>query len=407
MSFDLPSVSELKRAAEVGQRITPEDVSVIAQAESELTGKGPVKGGPAATAQSLAMRQMNFDTKLDEVSRKPQSHITQEDAREIQATEGRAFNKPPGAGSVAAQVRSIANRNEALGLPPVNAGVAVYVTKDDAREAQRAESIAYGGQNPAGGMAAQMQSAADKIDFAPADEYHAIWYELTDRISYLPGGILRGNVSYKGCFHDLPRGLQTHVYAPTGLDIRDKWTVCGNMPGEPREAIELGLPEAPREGLYLREDVQMRCQIWATSFVKKTLKKAHATLVDRLIIKADLLKERAEMNSISLSSPTSDSSHRFSVMSAELPVPEYGQTVHSPREKGHYRAASMGNPFPSANEVPGSLRPAQPSSLITPEIQINGVSESSISTQRTEVSQNQERDSRRSSYHGKTLYELE
>jgi hypothetical protein len=38
-------------------------------------------------AQSLAMRQMNFDTKLDEISRKPQSHITQEDAREIQATE--------------------------------------------------------------------------------------------------------------------------------------------------------------------------------------------------------------------------------------------------------------------------------------------------------------------------------
>ncbi|KAG2021479.1 hypothetical protein GB937_004818 [Aspergillus fischeri] len=169
MSFDLPSVSELKRAAEVGQRITPEDVSVIAQAESELTGKGPVRGGPAenrrasdidralATAQSLAMRQMNFDTKLDEVSRKPQSHITQEDAREIQATEGRAFNKPPGAGSVAAQVRSIANRNEALGLPPVNAGVDAYVTKDDAREAQRAESFVYGGQNPSGGMAAQMQ----------------------------------------------------------------------------------------------------------------------------------------------------------------------------------------------------------------------------------------------------------
>lgn len=103
------------------------------------------------------MRQMNFDTKLDEISRKPQSHITQEDAREIQATEGRAFNKPPGAGSVAAQVRSIANRNEALGLPPINAGVAAYVTKDDAREAQRAESFVYGGQNPSGGMAAQMQ----------------------------------------------------------------------------------------------------------------------------------------------------------------------------------------------------------------------------------------------------------
>ncbi|PKX99357.1 uncharacterized protein P174DRAFT_447867 [Aspergillus novofumigatus IBT 16806] len=224
--------------------------------------------------------------------------------------------------------------------------------------------------------------------FAPADEFHTIWYELTDRISYLPGGLLQGNVSYKGCFHDLPRGLQTHVYAPTGLDIRDKWT-----------------------GLYLREDIQMRCQIWATSFVKRTLKKAHSTLVDRLIMKANLLKERAESNSVSLGSPTS-SSHRFSVASAELPVPEYGQTMHSPREKwqqvhGPNGAANKKNPFPSSNELPGSLRPGQPSGLATPEIQINGVSESSISGQRTGLSQNQERHSRRSSYPGKTLYELE
>lgn len=33
------------------------------------------------------MRQMNFDAQLDEVSRKPQSHITHEDAREMQAIE--------------------------------------------------------------------------------------------------------------------------------------------------------------------------------------------------------------------------------------------------------------------------------------------------------------------------------
>lgn len=129
---------------------------------------------------------------------------------------------------------------------------------------------------------------------APADEYHCVWYQITDRISYLPGGLVQGKVSYKGCFYDLPRGLQTHVYAPTGLDIRGKWGVCGNMPGEPREPIELGLPDAPREGLYLREDVDMRCQIWATGFVKKTLKKAHSMLVDRLVIKADMLKEQAQ-----------------------------------------------------------------------------------------------------------------
>lgn len=47
MSFDLPSIDELKRTAECGQRITPEDVSVISQAESELTGAGPISGGPA------------------------------------------------------------------------------------------------------------------------------------------------------------------------------------------------------------------------------------------------------------------------------------------------------------------------------------------------------------------------
>ncbi|PGH30627.1 hypothetical protein GX50_06621 [[Emmonsia] crescens] len=129
---------------------------------------------------------------------------------------------------------------------------------------------------------------------APPDEFHCIWYELTDKIHYLPGGIIRGNVTYKACFHDLPRGLQTHIYAPTGLDIRNRWTVGGNMPGEPREPVELGLTNVPREGLFLREDVDMRCNFFAASFVKKTLKEAHAVLVERLIIKADLLKGKTE-----------------------------------------------------------------------------------------------------------------
>lgn len=60
-------------------------------------------------------------------------------------------------GSVSAQVRSIANRNEALGLPPVTADVPVYVTKGDAAQAQHTESLFYGGQNPRLGIAAQMQ----------------------------------------------------------------------------------------------------------------------------------------------------------------------------------------------------------------------------------------------------------
>jgi hypothetical protein len=71
--------------------------------------------------------------------------------------QGRAFNKPPGPGSVSAQVQSIADRNEALGVPAVPGEAPVYITKDDAREAQHAESTIYGGQNPRGGIAAQMQ----------------------------------------------------------------------------------------------------------------------------------------------------------------------------------------------------------------------------------------------------------
>lgn len=48
-SMDLPSIDEIKRAAESGQRITAEDVSVISQTESEMTGCGPVNGGPAGS----------------------------------------------------------------------------------------------------------------------------------------------------------------------------------------------------------------------------------------------------------------------------------------------------------------------------------------------------------------------
>jgi len=126
---------------------------------------------------------------------------------------------------------------------------------------------------------------------APADEFHCLWYELTDRISYLPG--IKGSVSYKACFHNLPKGLQTHIYAPAGLEIKEKWAIGGNDKGEEREILELGLHGVPREGLYLREDVDMKCNMFMTSFVKKTLKKAHAVLVERLLVKADLEEDKA------------------------------------------------------------------------------------------------------------------
>lgn len=116
---------------------------------------------------------------------------------------------------------------------------------------------------------------------ASADEYNCAWYEITDEISYLPGGLYKGEVTYKACFNDLPNGLQTHTFAPAGLDLRGKWTVGGNEPGEPRETLELGT-EAPREGLYVREDVDMRCNFLLVGFVKKNLTKSHKTVVDKL-----------------------------------------------------------------------------------------------------------------------------
>ncbi|EXJ65220.1 hypothetical protein A1O7_01561 [Cladophialophora yegresii CBS 114405] len=126
---------------------------------------------------------------------------------------------------------------------------------------------------------------------APADEFlDCAWQELTDKIHFLPGGMMKGKVSYKACFHDMPNGLQTHIYAPMGLDIREKWTIGGTLPGEPPEPRELGL-DVPREGLYIREDGDMKCNMLMTSFVRKNLDNAHKVLVERILKKAERVEE--------------------------------------------------------------------------------------------------------------------
>lgn len=141
--------------------------------------------------------------------------------------------------------------------------------------------------------------------FASAEEYFSTWYILKDKVQYIPGSTkMSGDVSYHACFHDLPLGLQTHVYAPLGLDIKNKWTLGESKPGE---AVELGL-EIPKQGLWLREDVDMRCNVLMAPFVKKTLKKAHGTLVDRLVELSHLTEsvksERTSLSSNSYGSET-------------------------------------------------------------------------------------------------------
>lgn len=127
---------------------------------------------------------------------------------------------------------------------------------------------------------------------ATAEEYHCQWYSVTDKVNYLPGGLYSGSVTFNACFHDLPDGLQSHIYAPMGLNMKGRWTLGGSLPGEPRQAVEIGLG-VPKTGLWLREDVEMKVNVVMGGFVKKTTKKAHSTLVQRLVEKAHLIEAEA------------------------------------------------------------------------------------------------------------------
>lgn len=55
--------------------------------------------------------------------------------------------------------------------------------------------------------------------FATPEESTKSWYLITDRISYLPG--FSSMVPYHGCFNNLFDGMQSHVYATLGLDIKN------------------------------------------------------------------------------------------------------------------------------------------------------------------------------------------
>ncbi|ODA77345.1 hypothetical protein RJ55_06973 [Drechmeria coniospora] len=131
---------------------------------------------------------------------------------------------------------------------------------------------------------------------AAADEYYSTWYEIVERIQYIPGLGKAGSglITFTGCFHDMPWGLQTHtiIKAPMNVDLRNKYRIAGNQPGiELPEAREIGLEAlgAPADGLYLREDIEIKCNIAMVGFVKTQLKAASREMVQRIIKKAELL----------------------------------------------------------------------------------------------------------------------
>ncbi|KAK4187019.1 hypothetical protein QBC35DRAFT_515814 [Podospora australis] len=111
MDSELPSKEQLATQAVDGRPITQSAAATIAAAESDMTGRGPIKGGPAATAQSLHDRQENFLAAADEVAHKNAEEITKEDAAKVQHFEARALGHPGGKDSFGAHVQSIADHN--------------------------------------------------------------------------------------------------------------------------------------------------------------------------------------------------------------------------------------------------------------------------------------------------------
>ncbi|KAL2195249.1 hypothetical protein P885DRAFT_70821 [Corynascus similis CBS 632.67] len=111
MESELPPKEQLASQATEGRPITQSEASAIAHAESDMTRRGPIKGGPAATAQSLHDRQQNFFGIAGDVARKPSTEVTKEDAKRVQHFEGRALGHPPGKNSLSAEVQSLADHN--------------------------------------------------------------------------------------------------------------------------------------------------------------------------------------------------------------------------------------------------------------------------------------------------------
>ncbi|KAK4150536.1 hypothetical protein C8A00DRAFT_46102 [Chaetomidium leptoderma] len=173
---------------------------------------------------------------------------------------------------------------------------------------------------------------------AEADEYYSTWYEITERIQFVPGIGKMGasTIKFNGCFHNMPWGLQTHIYAPMNVDLRNKYTIAGNQPGvEPPEIPEIGLSAlgAPANGLYLKEDIEIKCNFIVFSLVRSQLKKASGEMVRRIIKKAELLDAGVLQAMIEDGKlKTMNPADRSTLAKSPLPSPtrfQYSPSLHS------------------------------------------------------------------------------
>ncbi|KAF6827706.1 nacht and wd40 domain protein [Colletotrichum musicola] len=210
---------------------------------------------------------------------------------------------------------------------------------------------------------------------AASDEYYSTWYEINQRIQYIPGigKMGSGKISFNGCFHDMPWGLQTHVYAPMNVDLRNKYRIDGNQPGvEAPQQPELGLGDLgiPTDGLYLREDIEIRCNVTMISFVKAQLKAASKEMVSRIIKKAELLdagvlQAMIEDGKLKTINPADRSSGGLSPIPNSPSFGHQRSASYSP-ETARYqvpRPSSMQGPRPGSRGSYGGPQYAQPIEL--------------------------------------------
>lgn len=87
MEGELPPKEKIQQRAVEGHPVTQSEASALAASETDITGFGPIKGGPASVAQSQHDKQQNFFAKAGEVARKPAGEVTKEDAAQVQRAE--------------------------------------------------------------------------------------------------------------------------------------------------------------------------------------------------------------------------------------------------------------------------------------------------------------------------------
>jgi hypothetical protein len=155
---------------------------------------------------------------------------------------------------------------------------------------------------------------------------------MTDRISYLPRRILEGNLRYNAAFKNLHTGLETHVYAPLSVDIRETWAIRSNTSKEEEEGG--GGANKPTTRLCLLEEGWLNCHRLIRPFVSKNLDIAHKVLVERMVMKAELIHTAMNQPSLACVVPRHTSiigSYMESLQRSKTPISTSSRTLTPPR----------------------------------------------------------------------------